>query len=166
MLRDRGISTLSADALARDVLWEKSVQEQLMSEFSTTEEVSPVVLKALISQSDENRRAVNRIMHPAISEEINRTTALAVEVPLLFETCLQVSFQSIWVANCSKMIQLSRMRERYGDSTDFSQISWQLDSKIALSFADAVIQTDAGEDETLATLLQEAKRWGLSLAVS
>jgi dephospho-CoA kinase len=166
MLRERGISTLSADALAGDVLWENDVQAQLMSYFSTDEPVTPVVLKGLISQGDENRRAINRIMHPAIAEQINQTSAVAIEVPLLFETCLQVSFQAIWVASCSKETQLFRLRERYGDSSSFSPISWQLDSKIAISFADSVIKTDVSQEETLETLLQEAKRWGITLAVS
>jgi dephospho-CoA kinase len=166
MLRDRGISTLSADALAGDVLWEKDVQAQLMSYFSTSEPVTPVVLKTLLSQGDENRRAINRIMHPIIAEQLNQTTALAIEVPLLFETCLQVNFQSIWVASCSREAQLSRLQERYGNTASFGQISWQLDSKVALSFADSIIKTDVSLDESLETLLQEAKRWGITLAVS
>ncbi|MEI8281150.1 MAG: hypothetical protein WCG75_01975, partial [Armatimonadota bacterium] len=62
--------------------------------------------------------------------------------------------------------QRTRLRERYGEGANFNPISWQLDSKVALSFADSVFETDSGLDETLATLLQEAKRWGVSLAVS
>ncbi|MEI7984710.1 MAG: dephospho-CoA kinase [Armatimonadota bacterium] len=166
MLRERGISTLDADAIAGDILWEKDVQAQLMSHFTTSEPVSPVVLKGLIMQGDENRRTINRIMHPAIAEQISQSSAVAIEVPLLFEACLQVSFQSIWVATCTKETQRTRLRERYGEGANFNPISWQLDSKVALSFADSVFETDSGLDETLATLLQEAKRWGVSLAVS
>jgi dephospho-CoA kinase len=166
MLRDRGISTLSADAIAGDVLWDQEVQSQLMSHFETEEEVSPVVLKSLLSQGDESRRAINRIMHPAIAAQIEETSALAIEVPLLFETCLQNMFQSIWVANCKKETQLERLALRYGDSSRIGQISWQLDSKVALSFADSVISTDEGLEQTLETLLQEAKRWGITLVVS
>jgi dephospho-CoA kinase len=166
MLRDRGISTLSADALAGDILWSTDVQQQLMQAFGVTEAISPVVLKALLAQDDQSRRQINRILHPIIAEEISRSSAIVVEVPLLFETCLHVNFQAIWVANCKKETQLSRLQERYGASARFDQISWQLDSKVALSFADSVIQTDVSEDETFTTLLQEAKRWGVSLAVS
>ncbi|MEI8283112.1 MAG: dephospho-CoA kinase [Armatimonadota bacterium] len=166
MLRERGISTLSADALAGDVLWENDVQAQLMAHFKTIEPVSPVVLKSLLSQSDENRRAVNRILHPAIAEEMERSSAVVVEVPLLFETCLHVTFQSIWVTTCTKQTQIDRLRARYGNAANLEQISWQLDSKVAISFADSVIPTDGDHAETLATLLQEAKRWGVSLAVS
>lgn len=166
MLRDRGISTLSADALAGDVLWSTGVQEQLMAAFSTSEAVSPVVLKGLIAQGDDNRRLINKILHPIIADEIARSSAMIVEVPLLFETCLHVNFQAIWVASCKKNVQISRLKSRYGASANLSQISWQLDSKIALAFADSVISTDVSEEETLVTLLQEAKRWSVSLAVS
>jgi dephospho-CoA kinase len=166
MLRDRGISTLSADALAGDLLWSKDVQDGLMRAFSTTEAITPVILKALIAQGDESRRKINRIFHPIIAEEISRSSAVVVEVPLLFETCLHVNFQAIWVANCKKEVQLSRLADRYGSAAKFEQISWQLDSKVALAFADSVIQTDISDDETFITLLQEAKRWSVSLAVS
>ncbi len=166
MLRERGISTLSADALAGDVLWEKGIQGQLMGHFKTREPVSPVVLKSLLSQGDENRRAVNRILHPAIASELDRSSAVVIEVPLLLETCLHVAFQSIWVATCTKHTQIDRLRARYGNAANLEQVSWQLDSKVAISFADSVISTDGEPGETLTTLLQEAKRWGLTLAVS
>ena len=166
MLRERGISTLSADALAGDVLWNGDVQALLKSHFSTDEAISPIVLKGLISQSDENRRAINRILHPVISLEIEKATAVAIEIPLLFETCLHISFQSIWVATCSKVTQIARVQQRYGSDGKFDQISWQLDSKVAVAFADSVIPTDGSKEDTLATLLQEAKRWGITLAVS
>ncbi len=166
MLRERGISTLSADALAGDVLWNSDVQAQLMSHFATDEPVSPVVLKNLLQQSHEDRRAINRIMHPAIAIEIEQASAVAIEIPLLFETCLQVTFQSIWVASCTKATQTERLRLRYGGIENLDRISWQLDSKVAHAFADSVIPTDGSKEETLVTLLQEAKRWGLTLAVS
>ena len=166
MLRERGISTLSADAVAGDVLWNGDVQAQLMSFFSTDQEITPVVLKSLISQGDESRRAINRIMHPAISEEIEMSSAVAVEVPLLFETCLHASFQSIWAAKCSPEIQLQRLHDRYGESANLERISWQLDSKVASSFADSIIQTDGSLQGTLETLLQEAKRWGIAIVDS
>ena len=166
MLRDRGISTMSADALAGDVLWDQDIQAQLMSHFAASEPITPVVLKGLLQQGDENRRAINRIMHPAIAVEIDRATATVIEVPLLFETCLQTSFQSIWVVTCTKETQYSRLRERYGKLPNFGQISWQLDSKVAVSFADAILSSEGGKDKTLESLLQEAKRWGLTLAVS
>ena len=166
MLRDRGISTMSADALAGDVLWDQDIQAQLMSRFMTSEPITPVVLKGLIQQGDESRRAINRIMHPAIATEIDTVIATVIEVPLLFETCLQTSFQSIWVVTCSKETQILRLRERYGMEPNFNQISWQLDSKVAVSFADAIFSSDAGKEKTLERLLQEAKRWGLTLAVS
>lgn len=166
MLRERGVPTLSADAVARDILWNPDVQEQLMREFSVSDEISPVVLRGLISQGDDYRRAVNRIMHPVIAEELANSGALVIEVPLLFETCLHVAFDATWVAYCSRETQAARLVERYGGSDQFAPFSWQLDSKISYSFADSIIRTDSSKEESLKSLLQEAKRWGLPLAVS
>ena len=166
MLRERGIFTLSADALAHDVLWSELVQRQLMSRFKIEKPVSGVALKNLLMNGDENRRAINGIMHPAIVAEIEASSATVIEVPLLFETCLQTSFDAIWVAKCSKEVQIDRLRSRYGDGAKFDQISWQLDSKVACAFADAVIGTSVSESETLKTLLQEGKSWGITLVVS
>jgi dephospho-CoA kinase len=166
MLRKRGIFTLSADALAKDVLWDESVQDRLMSRFESEEPVSGVVLKSLLMQGNENRRAINRIMHPAIVSQIEASSATFIEVPLLFETCLQTSFDAIWVASCAKEVQISRLRARYGEKANFDQISWQLDSKVARAFADAVIDTSVSQAETLGSLLQEGKSWGIELVVS
>jgi len=166
MLQEWGISTISGDAIARDVLWSPDVQAQLMERFSSTESVSPLMLRDLMSQGDDCRRAVNHIMHPAVAAEMAVSTARVFEVPLLFETCLNVSFDAIWVAFCRPETQSKRLQERYGKVIQFDPVSWQLDSKVLLSFADSVISTDGSTTETFESLLQEAKRWDLPLVVS
>ncbi|MBI1334757.1 MAG: dephospho-CoA kinase [Armatimonadetes bacterium] len=166
MLRECGASVINADAIARDILWNSNIQARLMSLAGSEEPISPVFLRDFIAASDKNRRAVNRIMHPAIAEELAASTATVIEVPLLFEACLHVAFDAIWVAFCTHETQSKRLRDRYGEQADYPQFSWQLDSKVALAFADAVISTETGEPETRASLLQEAKRWGLPLVVS
>ena len=166
MLEERGVSVANSDAIARDVLWEKDVQAQLMSHFSTVEPLTPVLLKSLISEGDDNRRAVNRIMHPHVAYELSQAEATVFEVPLLFETCLHTSFDAIWMAFCSPETQSKRLADRYGNQAQFPQLNWQLDSKVGMAFSDSVIPTDSDEEETLETLLQEAKRWQLPLVVS
>jgi dephospho-CoA kinase len=166
MLQEKGVPTLSADALARDILWNSDVQNRLMRRFDVDSPISPVVLKELISQGDENRRAINGIMHPVIATEIAASNAIAFEVPLLFEACMQTMFDAVWVASCSRQIQIQRLKERYGNLDQFDQFSWQLDSKIGIAFADSVIRTDLSETQTNESLLQEAKRWDLPLVVS
>lgn len=166
MLQNKGVPILSADALARDILWDSDVQDRLMKRFDVESPISPVVLKELISQGDENRRAINRIMHPVVAAEIAASDAIVVEVPLLFEACMQTMFDAVWVASCDRQIQMQRLRERYGNLDQFDQFSWQLDSKIGVVFADSVIRTDLSEAQTNESLLQEAKRWDLPLVVS
>lgn len=166
MLREWGASTASADAIARDALWNPDVQAQLMQRFSSDEPISPAALRGLMELDDVSRRAVNQIMHPVISNEMAASTATIFEVPLLLETCLHVAFDVIWVAFCSRETQTKRLIERYGGIDRMAPISWQLDSKVPLVFADSVICTEGGTRETAESLLQEAKRWDLPLVVS
>ncbi len=166
LLRERGVSVFSADAIARDILWEPRVQDELARRFGLTLPIGPPVLKELLSADDETRRAVNRIMHPAIADAIDQAQATVYEIPLLFETCLHVEFDAIWVAFCSRETQTKRLVERYGRADGFDQFSWQIDSKVALAFADSVISTDGDLEGTKETLLQEAKRWRVTLVVS
>ncbi len=165
-LRELGVQCLSADAVAQDLLWSPNIQREIQSRFSTTEPLSPATIKALLGSSDEDRRAVNHIFHPAVQAEIERSSAVVVEIPLLFETCMHASFDAIWVAFCSRETQTKRLKERYGDEAKFAQFGWQLGSKVGLSFADAVISTEGGRNETYESLLQEAKRWSISLVDS
>lgn len=166
LLRERGVSVFSADAIARDILWEPRVQDELAHRFGLTLPIGPPILKELLSADDASRRAVNRIMHPSIASAIDASQATVFEIPLLFETCLHVEFDAIWVAFCTRETQTKRLIERYGRADGFDQFSWQIDSKVALAFADSVISTEEGLKQTEETLLQEAKRWALTLVVS
>ena len=161
-----GVPCLNADAVARDILWSPAIQVRLMDLAGSDEPVGPLVVKSLLDRDDHTRRRVNSVLHPAIAAELEQSTALVVEIPLLFETCLHASFDAIWLAFCSRETQSKRLVERYGDGAEHVQFGWQLSSKVGLAFADSVISTDYGLDQARESLLQEAKRWSLPLVVS
>lgn len=166
LLQSWGVPCTNADTIARDLLWSPSIQARLMDLLETDEPVGPLPLKNAISSSDELRRAVNFIFHPAIAEEIEQSNATVIEVPLLFETCLHASFDAIWLAFCSRETQSKRLIERYGEGSQHVQFGWQLEPAVGLAFADSVIRTDTDFEATRESLLQEGKRWFLPLVVS
>lgn len=163
ILRNLGISVEDADAVAKDVFWNPGVQARLRD--AIRREPTPVNVREAIAADLEVRRKVNSITHPAILSGILAARAQVIEVPLLLETTIQGNFDSIWVASCTAETQHRRLLERYGNTATDGLVEAQLSLKCKVAFADAVIPTDCPIEETEKTLLQEAKRWGLTLAV-
>jgi dephospho-CoA kinase len=112
LLAGMGFECSSADAAARDVFFEPSVQHDLSVLLGIKGEVSPVLLRSMIASDDALRREVNLLLHPQIMALVAEQNATFIEIPLLIETCLQSKFDAIWVANCSPETKLSRLAER------------------------------------------------------
>jgi dephospho-CoA kinase len=165
MLHELGYSTVSADAIAKDVFWQPDVQEALAVLLELEEPVSPVMVRSAIEVDDSLRREVNQLIHPAVLEEVEKEPSDFVEMPLLVETILYTRFDAVWVVSCGEEEQMRRLRERYPDAPQRTLKTSQISRESRLAFADSVIRTDCSEDETLAQLKKEAKTYGLRLDV-
>jgi dephospho-CoA kinase len=89
------------------------------------------------------RRSVNRLMHPIILRELDRTGAEVVEIPLLLETCMQGAFPRVWVVTCGPEEQKRRLVQRLGDEAKAEAIlSSQLPSDVKAVFADVIVRTN------------------------
>ncbi|HLP00051.1 MAG TPA: dephospho-CoA kinase [Fimbriimonas sp.] len=163
LLREMGVSVENADAIAKDVFWNPGVQARLRD--AIRREPTPMGVREAIAANPELRRTVNAITHPAILSGILSSTAQVFEVPLLLETAIQGHFDAIWTVVCDPEVQKQRLHERYGNGASDGLIQAQLSTKCKVAFADAIIPTSGPLIETEKSLLEEAKRWALTLAV-
>ncbi|AIE84631.1 Dephospho-CoA kinase [Fimbriimonas ginsengisoli Gsoil 348] len=156
MLEEIGYSTLSADAVARQIAARGDVAQTLARIAGLEHPFAPAELRAALAGSEEIRRQVNATMHPLVMEEIDRHPATFVEVPLLIEACLQSTFDRIWVVTCGPREQKRRLMQRYGDKRHVEGIlSTQLSSRAKIPFADVVLRTNRPLDH-VRRLLSEA----------
>lgn len=143
MLAELGHPVASADEVARQIYTEPAIQARLGEIAALDEGFHPAELRDAIARSDEIRRSVNRLMHPLVMSNILLTNATFVEVPLLFEACLQSTFHQIWVVTCGEEEQRRRLLERYGDAAHVARLlSSQLPSRTKIPFADFTLRTN------------------------
>lgn len=155
-LREMGYETASADAMAREVFIDESVQAQLGSLLDSRIPVSAEMLRERIASDDGVRRRVNRIMHPLVVKKMMASEAAFIEVPLLFETSLHPLFERVWVVTCGAEIQLERLTKRLGNvQAAQGLIGTQLPTQVKCAFADQIIRTN-GSEESVKAIVQSA----------
>jgi dephospho-CoA kinase len=146
-VREAGFSVVSADEIARGVFLEDAVQDRLAEWIGAAPPISPETLRAAIFAETALRRKVNALMHPRILELMLASDAVAVEAPLLFETCIHRHFERIWVVTCGPEEQLRRLTLRLGSEAAAKQIvKAQLPTRVKCAFADRIIRTNAPMD--------------------
>lgn len=144
MIASEGYEVASADAIARELFSDPEVNSQLAEIAGLRGSISPAELRDAIGRSAETRRRVNRLMHPLVVGRISTGTARFIEVPLLIETCMQDSFDRIWVVTCGVVEQRKRLLERYRDPNTVSALlSAQLPTKAKIPFADSIFRTNS-----------------------
>lgn len=143
ILRELGYETLSADGVAREIFIEPEVNQLLAWIAKVDPPVTPEVMREVLKNRPEVRRAVNRTLHPRVMERIASSSAHFVEIPLLIETCLQNECDGVWVVTCGKDEQIRRLVERYGESGSGRVLmAAQLPTSSKIPFADEVIRTN------------------------
>ena len=154
-----GLRTASSDTVARAIFNEVSVQTVLADRLSVSVPVTPSVLRESMLREPGLRRWINRLMHPLVGEQISALEAYVVEVPLLFEACIQHSYREVWTVACGQQERARRLRQRYGPDADIQALGgWQLDETVKTALADVIIRTDTSHETVLKVLRAEAAR--------
>lgn len=157
-IEELGLKTSSADAIARDLFNDPFVNDQIAS---LIDEVSPVdrdQLRKALAVDPDLRRKLNALMHAPVMERLLSGEADVVEIPLLYEACLQMDFDEVWVVTCGREEQLRRLALRYPGEDVSKYLRWQLPTRIKAISADVVIRTDAPEATTWKIVEKEVQR--------
>jgi len=168
MLADLGAPTVSADALAHDLLAPGTAATQsVLAAFPACADpadgagmtIDRRVLGRLIFADEAARARLEALTHPAIiaalREQIaawrasNEAPAAAAEIPLLFEAALETMADVVVVVACEEPLQIARLRARLpideAQARQLIAVQWPLADKVAR--ADAVITTDATPED-------------------
>jgi dephospho-CoA kinase len=158
LLAELGAPTISADALARDLLAPGTeTTRQVLRAFPQCADPQDA---RVIFADPQARQRLEALTHPpiiaALAAQADHWRAMpspraaALEIPLLFEAGLSALVDRVVVVACHEEKQIARLRERAGvdESEARRQIAaqWPLSDKI--SRADSVITTDDDLAET------------------
>lgn len=110
-------------------------------------------LRALVFSDERKRRQLEGILHPAIRERWTERAApfsreggwFVADIPLLFETRAEASFDHLVVVACSPATQRRRLAEKRGLSADLAGkiLASQLDLPTKINQAHHVIWNDS-----------------------
>ena len=163
-LQQRGIPTVDADVLAREVVRPGTPGAAAIRErfgdvlFNADGELDRKALGALVFREPDARLALEEIIHPEVYARISRwfdglptpTTVAVADIPLLFETHREGDFQTVVVAACAPAEQVARLMRRDGlneaEARQRLDAQWPIAEKV--NRADYVIWTDGPPAET------------------
>jgi dephospho-CoA kinase len=159
-----GVPTIDADVLARAV-----VAPGTAGLAAVTERFGPGVLDAsgaldrkklgaVVFADPDARRDLERIIHPAVRLEIDAWFAslapvhrfAIADIPLLYETGRDRSFDAVIVTTCQPATQIRRVMARDGvtEAEALQRIAAQMPAEDKIRRATYVVRTDGTFDDT------------------
>ncbi|EZP76438.1 dephospho-CoA kinase [Parageobacillus genomosp. 1] len=176
MIRELGIPVIDADQVARDVV---KVGEEAYAQIVATfgrdilqanGEIDRAKLGAIVFHSEQERKKLNAIVHPAVRRRMmaekeayvqNGAKTIVLDIPLLFESELTHFIDKVIVVYVDDDVQLERLMKRNGFSKEeaLARIRSQMPLREKVKKADAVINNNGTVEETKQQLLQILTEW-------
>ncbi len=164
-LREKGLNVVSADELARNAVahgspaFEKIVAyfgKDILSEDGT---LNRKKLRGIITQDKKKKEMLEQIVHPEVFLQMDREfdksrkrrdAMIAVEVPLLFETGMEVFFDYVLTVSVNTDVRVRRVMTRdqitQKEARELMKIQMPEEEKVQKS--DFVIDNNGSPDET------------------
>lgn len=179
MLKDKGYPIVDADKIARQVVEPgtpviKEIAEHFGDEVLNEDgSLNREKLGERIFKSEEERKKLNSIIHPAIRNEMirqkeqwisNGAGTVILDIPLLFESKLQSFVEKIIVVSVTPEIQKQRLiaRNELNEQEAIDRINSQLPMVEKEAGADAVIDNNGTIEETKMQVETLLDKWNLT----
>lgn len=176
MLKEKGITVVDADVEARlavetgEPAYLKIVENFGSDILLPDGGIDRPKLGSIIFHNEEKRRVLNEIVHPEVRRRMNDKKEIAVnrgekavilDIPLLFESRLEYMADKTILVYVDATVQLSRLMSRNGLSREEAEarIKSQMDLKIKINLANAVIDNNGTIEETKKQLDSILESW-------
>lgn len=176
MLKEKGITVVDADVEARlavetgEPAYLKIVENFGSDILLPDGGIDRPKLGSIIFHNEEKRRVLNEIVHPDVRRRMNDKKEIAVnrgekavvlDIPLLFESRLEYMADKTILVYVDAPVQLSRLMSRNGLSREEAEarIKSQMDLKIKINLANAVIDNNGTIEETKKQLDSILESW-------
>jgi dephospho-CoA kinase len=180
MLKEKGYPIVDADKIARQVVEPgtpviKEIAEHFGDEVLNEDgSLNREKLGERIFRSEEERKKLNSIIHPAIRNEMIRQKeqwiskgagTVILDIPLLFESKLQSFVEKIIVVSVTPEIQKQRLiaRNELNEQEAADRINSQLPMVEKEAGADAVIDNNGTIEETKMQVETLLDKWKLTV---
>ncbi|MED0933854.1 dephospho-CoA kinase [Bacillus mobilis] len=183
MFRELSIPVIDADIIAREVVERgKPAYNKIVEVFGTEVlqedgELDRPKLGSVVFYNEEKRLQLNKIVHPAVREEMNMQKemyikemyikegmqAVVLDIPLLFEGKLTSLVDRVLVVAVKPHTQLERLMKRnnFSEEEATARIQSQMPLEEKVKNADAVINNDGTIMGTKTQLQVILKNWNI-----
>jgi len=157
MLRDRGVATIDADAVAREIRHnDADARAAIIRRFGTYDAAE---LAEVVFADAEALRDLERILHPLVRGQVRSRLAelvdggvefACVEAIKLLESPIAEECDQVWVVHCDEADAIRRVAESRGmdEATARARMASQGSQLDKMSKADVVIDGSAPMEET------------------
>jgi len=156
-LRQLGCLVCDSDAMARDILREPRVRDQVVKWWGATVldpqgELDRSQIASVVFERPAERERLERLIHPLVEERRERlfcspppeTKALVIDAPLLLEAGLGDKCDAIFFVDAPREVRIARVATTRGWTADEvdrrESVQWPLDRK--RETADTVLRND------------------------
>ncbi|MFE5387685.1 dephospho-CoA kinase [Bacillus thuringiensis] len=178
MFRELSIPVIDADVIAREVVEQgKPAYNKIVEVFGAEVlqqdgELDRPRLGSIVFYNEEKRLQLNKIVHPAVREEMNRKKemyikegmqAVVLDIPLLFESKLTSLVDRVLVVAVKPHTQLERLMKRnnFSEEEATARIQSQMPLEEKVKNADEVINNDGTIMGTKTQLQVILKKWNI-----
>lgn len=170
LLKQRGMLVFNADNYSKmalhpgNVCYDKLVHVLGRDVVGEDGDIDAHKMAEKIFNEEEQRKAVNAIVHPFVKEGMQKFFAshadkalLFAEVPLLYESHWEDEFDAVCVITCTKDKAIHRMMKDRGYSKEEAEKRYgsQMDPQLQMQKADYVLHNDGDKKE----LDQQINTW-------
>ncbi len=146
ILQEHGVTVFDCDAYVKSLYEYDDVVNKVEQIFFTDgEKFSKKKLLQIISEDEEQRKALNNLIHPYVFAKLQGLAkGVVVDIPLLFETNAQNAFEQVIVVYCTREKQQQRLIVREGVDEEYTSrlIAMQIDIDLKKQQADIVIDNN------------------------
>ena len=178
MFKEFNIPVVDADVIAREVVEQgKPAYNKIVEAFGTEVlqqdgELDRPKLGSIVFYNEETRLQLNKIVHPAVREEMNTqkemyikkgVQAIVLDIPLLFESKLTSLVDRVLVVAVTPNTQLNRLMKRnnFSEKEATARIQSQMPLEEKVKNADEVINNDGTIMGTKTQLQVILKNWNI-----
>lgn len=170
ILEELGARVVDTDLLAREVVEPGTAGLQMIVErwgegvLDEQGRLDRKKLADIVFVDEDDRRHLNSIVHPLVFKRIAELirdvppdTVVVLVVPLLFESGMDSSMDSVWVVTADEETLIKRMTDRDGFSREeaLSRIRAQMPQEEKIKMAQVVIDNGGSQEDTRRQVLAE-----------
>lgn len=153
LLNERGIMIYDSDKEARRIInISKDIHDKLVNLIGEDTYVDGVYNTAAVTKfllaSEENKQAINRIVHPAVIDDFYRSGMEWMECAIIYEAYLEQFVDKVIAVTAPRDVRIKRIMQRDGISYDKAAqwVDGQYNQQEVAQRADYIIINDGSAD--------------------